>query len=356
MMRKFSLRVASLCLVAGWGFQTANLSAAAAVIRQLPSAIAGEVVDAVGRPVPSALVSLRGRVGLAVTDDSGRFTLEGSDGVVVLVVSAPGYVTREVGRDAAARIVLEPLPVYEAAFVTPARGSETAAGEQPVQAFPSRISLGLSARQWMVAREPDGDRPGRVASGLILNMLDATGQFRAGNFLVGVSTSRVKGKLTVGGLLTQPDPQPTVEESTFVVSAGPVFGDASFEWVPSLVWTGLTTQVSNANTPWTGTPLDYAQNRQGLGLGLDAGTVLFGATLRAGLSYTPLQSVQMPAAPYEVTDFQPGTLHATLALPMASGLDLEVQTSRRFGSSKNLAEAVQDFRVGVAYRPDRGGR
>ena len=319
--------------------------------------VVGQVVDVAGRPVASALVSLRGSVGLVVTDAEGKFALDQpAGGGGMLVISAPGFVTRELEGSAGGRIVLEAVPVYEAAFGTPARDAGLPAAEAPVQAFPTRLGVGLAVRQWAVLRDGEGVRPARAVTGTSLNLLDAGGQVRLGQFLVGLSTSRVKTKIDVGGLLVQPEPQPSVEETVVSLSAGPVFGDAVFEWSPSLVWTGLYTQVSNAGTPWTGTALDFAQNRQGLGLALDAGTVLFGATLRAGVGYMPLQSVSMPSAPYGVSDFRPVSLQATLALPLQSSLDLELFTVRRFAASPALSEAVQDYRLGVAYRPDRGGR
>lgn len=350
------LRSLGLALVAV-ALPAAALPAAAAPAASARQQLSGQVLDPAGRPVPSALVSVRGHVGLAVTDVEGRFLLD-LPGIplAVLVVSAPGFVTREVEAAGDRRIVLEPVPVYEAAFVTPARDGVVSEQEVPVQAFPTRLGLGLSARQWTVLRDGEGARPARSVSGTTLNMLDAGGQVRLGQFLVGLATSRVKTKIDVGGLLVQPEPQPSVEETVISLSAGPVFGDAAFEWSPSLVWTGLYTQASNAGVPWTGTALDFSQNRQGLGVGLDAGTVLFGATLRAGASYAVLQSVGMPAAPYAVTEFKPATVQATLALPLQSSLDLELVAMRRFGASSALSEAVQDYRIGVAYRPDRGGR
>ncbi|MEB3203135.1 MAG: carboxypeptidase regulatory-like domain-containing protein, partial [Candidatus Sericytochromatia bacterium] len=196
--------------------------------------VVGQVVDVAGRPVASALVSLRGSVGLVVTDAEGRFALDQPAGVAaMLVVSAPGFVTREIEGSVGGRIVLESVPVYEVAFSTPARDAAVAASEAPAQAFPTRLGVGLAVRQWTVLRDGEGGRPARAVTGTSLNLLDANGQVRLGQFLVGLSTSRVKTKIEVGGLLVQPEPQPSVEETVVSLSAGPVFGDAAFEWSPS---------------------------------------------------------------------------------------------------------------------------
>ena len=66
-------------------------------------AVDGEVVDALGAPLPGARVTAVGTPCSARTDETGRFALECQPGTYRLVVSAEGYTTEEVDIEATER-------------------------------------------------------------------------------------------------------------------------------------------------------------------------------------------------------------------------------------------------------------
>lgn len=217
---------------------------------------------------------------------------------------------------------------------------------------------------------------GARIEGLVDNVLSVGGQFRAGDWLIGVGAWRQKAPVNATVLSAISNPALNPEISEIRARAGRVFGLAGWKFLgmpvkaeigPSLAIVSQQLDPGGNGLPLTGTPIDFAQTRRGLGLEIPAVFGLGdGVELGVRLAAYPGVGARMTRSPY---DFHEHALHLVeggvgARVKLIGGLDAEiaVDVSNWLGGV-TLGGVLEDFRdqatsltLGLIYRPERVGR
>jgi hypothetical protein len=237
-----------------------------------------------------------------------------------------------------------------------------AAQVMPLRAFDTQAGLGYAVHLGRVSLD------GATIEGAADNVLQFKGQFRAGNWLLAGSAWRLKAPVTATVLATTANPALTPEISELRARAGYVLGlPLGLEAAPSVALVSQELAPGGSGVPVTGTPLDFAQTRRGLGL--DAPVVLpLGDRVEVALrgAVFPWAASRLIKAPYA---FDQEWLHlfegqAGLKVALVGGLDAElavgisswqgdVKVDGRLREFRDLASTVT---LGLVYRPERVGR
>lgn len=329
------------------------LSTAAPVLAAAPLPGAnGQVVAPDGKPLADVFVQQQGAIASAITDQAGRYRLKlDPGGEPVLVFSSAGYLSQVVPSSGAQRVTLRPIPTYVPMF------QPVPSEHVPVTDQRFDTELGLSYR----LRDQFTTASGRTVTGLANNELAGEARYRVRDVVLGLSGFRSRVPVAIAGLTPQPNPAPAIETSQWNVSAGYVLPLGSFELLPEVFYSNYYVSPSNNGTPWTGTPLDYAQTRQSsnllgflpLGVGLDAGTRWGDWELFVHGRYVPDYATTLSGAPYALNDVAWGNTGATLGYNLFPGLRLDFDYSRQFSWGTNFGEAANVYGIGLSYHPMR---
>lgn len=306
--------------------------------------VSGRVLDPDGKPAANVFVQQQGAIASATTDARGQYTLRlDPSGRQSLVFSGVGFLSRQVAVAGAQVVTMKAVPTYTPTFQPVPE--EAAIGVYRL--FDTEIGLSYRLRDQAITYS------GRNLSGWANNELWGEARYRVNNWALGLNGFRVKAPLTIGPLATQPSPAPTVETSQWNLTLGYVLGLGNVEILPQLSWSNSYVTPSSS-TPWTGTPADYAQTRQGLGLVLDAGTRLGAVELIAHGMFVPSGSVIAPTAPYSLDALQWGEGRLTVGYNVIPGLRADLSYTRQFGwASGSYGESANVYGLGLSYHPER---
>lgn len=311
-----------------------------------PVTIAGSVHGPDGVPIDGAFIQVRDGVSSAVTGVDGRFDLlaEPHEGRT-LVVTAVGYKTAQVPLAHARSITLEPLPVYRPAEIPPPP-PEVAADES---VFDTQVSGAYRTRYQSYAAN------GRGITGWADNEFGIDARYRAADWVFGLEGHRNRVPYDIQGLSPQPSTAPEVEQSSWNLSAGPVFDLWGLELLPRLVFANRYCDPSGTNgTPWTGTPLDFSQTELAGEVSLDLGYRLGPVTAVIDGSRSFVEATTLTGAPYGPTDVGLNEGGITLSYTVIPGLRADLAYQRTFDvgvPGTHLDQWADVIGLGLTYLP-----
>ncbi len=297
-----------------------------------------------GAPVAGVLVQQLGGIASAITDDQGRFVLRLEPGArSALTFSAVGYLPREVPLNQAMSVSLRPVPIYRPGF----KPLVSEAEQRPDRFYDTQLGVMYRTRYQSVTGRS------RLVEGWANNDLAGYARVRAEPLVLGLEGFRFKAPVTIGPLTAQPAPQPAVETTQWSAWLGYPFEVAEFELLPQIGYTTSYWVPNNLGTPWTGTPLDYNQTRQGVGIGIEAGRAFGCLDLTGRIAVIPALGTVLSGAPYSVGDLRSAELGLGAGYQVVPGLRLGVNAARQWDSGTDLDEWANIFGVSVTYLPER---
>ncbi len=239
----------------------------------------------------------------------------------------------------------------------------------PIRPFDTQAGIGYSLRNLSITLD------NAAIAGIADNVLGVEGQFRTGSWLLGMSAWRLKVPVnaTVLSEISNPALEPEISEirarAGYVVGlAALAVGDlpVGLAIAPGIALVSQQADPGGSGLPVTGTPLDFAQTRRGLGLEVPAILALGDAAelqLRAG--YFPATGARLDKAPYgfkrDNLDLIEG--YAGLRLKLTGGLDAEIGAGLinwvgavpLDGTDREFKDLASTFTAGLVYRPERVG-
>lgn len=304
----------------------------------------GRVVAPDGKPLAGVLVHQPGGVASALTDEQGRFFLRLDPAAQArLSFSAVGYLACEVPLPGAGSVTLQPVPVYRPGFKPLAPEPEPA--ERPF--FDSQLGLHYRVRYQSVTGRS------HLVEGWASNDLAGFARLRAAPVVLGLEGFRFKAPLTLAPLAAQVSPQPTVENTQWAAWLGYPLSLGGIEW---LLQAGYVTSYwvpGNQGTPWTGTPLDFGQTRQGAALALEAGHAFGALDVSARVAYIPALATVLSGAPYSVGDLRSTEVVIGAGYEVLPGLRLGLNVARQWANGTDLDEWANVFGLSATYLPER---
>lgn len=304
----------------------------------------GRVVAPDGKPLAGVLVHQPGGVASALTDEQGLFSLRLDPAAQPrLSFSAVGYLACEVPLAGAGVVTLQPVPVYRPGFRPLA--PEPGPTERPF--FDTQLGLQYRARYQSVT-----GRSHRV-EGWAGNDLAGVARLRAAPVVLGLEGFRFKAPLTLAPLAAQVSPQPTVENTQWAAWLGYPFSFQGLEWLPQAGYVTSYWVPGNQGTPWTGTPLDFGQTRQGAALALEAGRAVGALDLSARVTYIPALGTVLSGAPYSVGDLRSAEVAIGAGYEVLPGLRLGLNVARQWANGADLDEWANVFGLSAIYLPER---
>ncbi|MBM3271197.1 MAG: hypothetical protein FJZ01_26490 [Candidatus Sericytochromatia bacterium] len=231
------------------------------------------------------------------------------------------------------------------AFLAPAALSVLA--PSPVLAaetFDTQIALDYRVRYQATAARGHG------VEGWANNELALDARFRAEEFVAGLAGFRNKVPLAIGPLSAQPTPQPAVESSRWDVFLAYMVEVGEISLLPRASYTFAYT-VPATNVPWTGTPLDFGQTRQGPGVGLEAAYDLGPFALIGRAHVVPSLATTLSGAPYPIEPVIASEAGLRVSYALFPGLRASVDLARHWADGKDQSEYANVFSVGLAYLP-----
>ncbi|MBO9539636.1 hypothetical protein J7643_03485 [bacterium] len=317
-------------------------AATPAIAAPAEAPVTGKVMGPDGKPLASVFVQQQGAISSAITDEKGSYSLKlDPKGRQVLVFTGVGFIGQEVPADRAQSVTLRPMPAYRPTFSSAPR-QEVAVGNA---LFDTQIGLGYGLRGQQV------NTGGRTVDGLAVNGLIADARYRVSDAVFGLSGYRVKAPINLAPLTTQPAVAPSVDYSEWSLSAGYTVRMAGLDFLPQLVYTNSFITPSYT-TPWTGTPMDFAQSRHALAVGLEAGK-RFGNLEVIGRGKLPLLRSVTSSAPYNLGDVTWGDVGLLLGYNVVPGLRLDLTATQQWGGATNTYESSQLYGIGLSYHPER---
>lgn len=305
--------------------------------------VSGRVTGPDGKPVANVFVQQQGAIASATTDARGQYTLRlDPAGRQVLVFSGVGFLNQEVPAASAQTVVMKPVPTFKPSFAPVPEQATIGV----YRLFDTQVGLTYRVRDQFLTSN------GRNVSGWANNEIAGEARYRVNNWALGLSGFRVKAPVALGPVATQPTPAPSIETSQWALSGGYVFDLGAVEVLPQLTFANYYVTPSYT-TPWTGTPADYAQTRQGLGLAVDAGTHLGSFEVIAHGMIVPAGGTAVSTAPYAIDSLQWGELGATVGYNLFPGLRADLSYTRQFGSGSNFGESANVYGLGLSYHPER---
>lgn len=304
----------------------------------------GRVLNSQGVPLSNVFIQQQGGIASAISDERGNFVLKlDPTGQMVLVYSAVGYLNAEVSVGQAGSVILQPIPSYRPTFVL----VQSAAAPVESRLFDTSLSLSYGVRNQLTTFNQRNN-----VDGWANNEIQGDARYRVGDVALGLKGFRNKVPVTVTGLATQPTSVPTVETSQVNLSLGYAFQAFAHEFLPQLVYSNYFVAPSNAGTPWTGTPLDYTQTRQGLGLALDVGHSIGAFDFIGNAAWLPY-SISLTGAPYAVDNVGWNELGLLIGYNASPGLRIDLSYRRQFSSGTNYGDWANVYGLGLSYHPER---
>lgn len=196
---------------------------------------------------------------------------------------------------------------------------------------------------------------GTLVEGWVDNELSGHGQLRVGNWLYGLSAWRYRAPMILSSLPVDQSNVSSAEVSQISLHAGYSLIWQALEIVPSLFLTQLHASSNGQGIPYSGTPLDWTQDRRGIGLSLPVALQLPGPIEIVGsLSWLPKSDLHLEKAPYSLTDTSFLEERIGLGIRITPTLRGEL-TYTRYLWQGGLNEDSDVFGFGIAYRPERAG-
>lgn len=326
---------------------TRILSTTAAVVLALGAAayaaapqVTGHVQDASGKALPHVYVHQLGGVTSTFTDDQGNFRLDldPKAGTRVLM-SAPGYqgVELDAGQLKSA-VTLKPAPVV----------TVPAAAVPPEAEATRPIASHLGVRYgW---RNQTTGANGNGVSGAINNELGLSARLRQDHVLWGLEAFRNRASVAVPAMGATFTPETVQAE----LSLGCVLGGPALEIAPRLSALYRSVHANTQGAAYTGTPLDYDETRQAVGVGVAVGTML-GDRLEVTLDgdYYPgfLTFGSLKEAPAQLAGLQGLKAGLKLGYTLVPGLQLQAGYQHESWGATGYAQDADVVLVGVASRP-----
>lgn len=327
----------------------ASLAAAIVMPSQVlaaTKAIAGHVQDSAGRPLPHVYLHQENGMTSAFTDELGNFRLEvDPKAASELLASAPGYQSVVIGMAAAS----EPIVLAKAPTVT-VQPPEAAADEEAPSPDLLNNQFGLRY-DW---RNGTMGSFSNSIAGAVDNELGLNWRARLDDWLWTLDAERYRAAIKVPAL-TPNNPSATVfspETIEGTLELGYALKAGSLEFAPYVagLWRQGTAGTSGA--AYTGTPLDWDQIRQAVGLGLEGTTRLLPRLVGlADLSYYTATNVTLTNAPYQLTGLTGGKLKLGLGYDLVPSIRLDVGYRHDYWRATNYSEDADVVTVGVSYHP-----
>ncbi len=213
-------------------------------------------------------------------------------------------------------------------------------------AFDTQIGLDYRVRYQATAAR------GRSVEGWANNELALDARLRADDVVVGLSGFRNKVPLVITALPSQPTPQPAVESSRWDVSLGYAFDLVLLTVLPRVSYTFAYT-VPGSAIPWTGTPLDFSQTRQGPGVGVEIAAGMAPFDVIGRVSTVPSLGTTLSGAPYEVEPVVASEVGVRFGYRLFPGLRASVDLARQWATGKDQAEWANVGSFGLTYYPEQ---
>lgn len=302
--------------------------------------VTGHVQDASGKALPHVYVHQLGGVTSTFTDEAGNFRLDldPKAGSRVLL-SAPGYRGVEVdARELKTPVTLTPAP--QVTVPSAASPAEPEAGS----AFPSALGVRYGWRNQSLGSS------GNAVAGPINNELGLFARLRQANVLWGLEAFRNRASVSVPGLNTTFTPETTQAE----LSLGCVLGAPSLEVAPRLTALYRSVLANTQGAAYTGTPLDYDETRQAVGLGIALASTLgsgLEATLEADYYPSFLTFNTLKDAPGQLTGLQGVKAGLKVGYTLVPGLQVQAGYQHESWGATGYAQDADVVLVGVASRP-----
>jgi hypothetical protein len=212
-------------------------------------------------------------------------------------------------------------------------------------AFDTQIGLDYRVRYQATAAR------GRGVEGWANNELALAARLRADSLVVGLAGFRNKVPLAIAALPSQPAPQPAVESSRWDVSLGYAFDLVLLTVLPRVSYTFAYTVPSSA-VPWTGTPLDFSQTRQGPGVGVEVAAGMAPLDVIGRFSTIPSLGTTLSGAPYAVEPVLASEIGVRFGYTLFPGLRASVDLARQWATGKDQDEWADIGAFGLTYYPE----
>ncbi|MBM3268523.1 MAG: hypothetical protein FJZ01_12810 [Candidatus Sericytochromatia bacterium] len=227
------------------------------------------------------------------------------------------------------------------------------------------------ARAGYGLRSLDVGLAGARVAGLADNVLDVQGQFRAGDWLFGLTVWRLKAPITAPTVSEAANPALTPETSQIRLRAGYAFGldfaPLVLEAAPSLALVSQEGTSGGSGLPLTATTLDYAQTRLGVGLEVPVALAIgTGIEVHGRGAVFPAAGARLDKAPYrfDADSLMLAETYAGVRFKLIGGLDAEIGagyeawtgTVTQDKVAKDFKDSALTYTAGLIYRPERVGR
>lgn len=302
--------------------------------------VTGRVLDASGKALPHVYVHQLGGMTSTFTDDQGNFRLDlDPKAGNRLLFGAPGY--RGIEVDAGA--LKQPVVLQKAPIVT--GPAVPAAPEAPAgSVFGSELGVRYGTRHQSVGANGNG------VAGPINNELGLTARLRQGDVLWGFDAFRNRAAIALADLNATVAPETVQAE----LSLGCVLGGPALEIAPRLTALYRSVTANSQGAAYTGTPLDYDESRQALGLGVSLGTTLgarFEATLDADYFPSFATHSSLKDAPAQLAGLQGLKAGVTLGYALVPGLQVQAGYQHETWGATGYAQDADVVRLGLVSRP-----
>lgn len=302
----------------------------------------GRVQDASGKALPHVYVHQLGGVTATFTDEQGNFRLDlDPKAGTRLILSAPGYQGVEI--DAAqlrAPVTLKPAPLVTAPK------APAAPEAAPTSGFASGYGLRYGWRNQTLASS------GNSVGGLINNELGLNARIRQDAWVWGLDAYRNRAAVSLPSLTAGTTFTPETVQAE--LSLGYLFGSGSLEVVPRLTALYRSVTANTQGAAYSGTPLDYDETRQAVGLGAAVGYRLMpGLDCLVEGDYFPglLTSETLKEAPSQLSGLQGLKVGLKLGYALVPGLQLQAGYQHESWGATNYAQDADVVLLGIVSRP-----
>ncbi|HEY9855572.1 MAG TPA: carboxypeptidase-like regulatory domain-containing protein [Stenomitos sp.] len=301
--------------------------------------VTGHVQDASGKALAHVYVHQLGGVTSTFTDDQGNFRLDlDPKAGNRVILSAPGYrgVELEAGALKSA-VTLQPAPVVTAPTAS-----------APVEAAPATVfASGLGLRYgW---RNQSTSANGNTVAGTINHELGLSARLRQGTVLWGLEAFRNRAAVSVPNMETTFSPETVQTE----LSLGCVLGSTGLEIAPRVTGLYRSAHANTQGAAYSGTPLDFDETRQAVGVGAAVGTT-FGAweaTLEGDYYPSFLTWSSLKDAPSQLVGMQGLKAGLKLGYSIVPGLQLQAGYQHESWGATGFAQDADVILLGVMSRP-----
>ncbi|HEY9765373.1 MAG TPA: carboxypeptidase-like regulatory domain-containing protein [Chroococcales cyanobacterium] len=304
----------------------------------------GLVQDPAGKPLAHVYVRQEGSLTSSFTDEQGKFRLFLDPRIGSrLVLSAPDYQPIEVDAEhLGAPLTLQPSRVV----TVPEAGTTSALPRPGLYAGSFGLRYGLRNQSLAYA--------GNTVNGTINNELGFSGRARLGDWLWSLEADRFRGAVALpeltsdGGATFSPE---TIEAMLSLGYVQPAFGG---EIAPYLAAIYRDVHANSGGVAYTGTPLDWDQSRQTVGIGASYSKSLlpdlFGT---CDFSYYPAFSAfaSLARAPYQFSGLQGSQARFELATPIVPGIQVKLRFAHESWGANRYSEDANVLLLGISSHP-----